>query len=203
MKAGEQPNSRLTQEGNLKTGLASFRLLTLQVWQPVPLTLINSLLEHLSAIWLNYCKAAARYPLLLFPDHPSVGLMGCHSVWVLSNRCGRANPRKELYKTLLKALSLSCHSLGGTWWHLSPCHMQQENTLLWVNFPQRRHSVNKSYPFDLGIDPGLVYIWRIIILFIIVISDFYWKLYHGPNPLLSTVHSWSHLDHNTILSQYW
>lgn len=201
MKAGEQPNSRLTQEGNLKTGLASFRLLTLQ-YDSLYLSLWLTA-SWSTAIWLNYCKAAARYPLLLFPDHPSVGLMGCHSVWVLSNRCGRANPRKELYKTLLKALLLSCHSLGGTWWHLSPCHIQQENTLLWVNFPQRRHSVNKSYPFDFGIDPGLVYIWRIIILFIIVISDFYWKLYHGPNPLLSTVHSWSHLDHNTILSQYW
>lgn len=80
IKAREQPSSRLTQEGQVKNSLG-----ILQITDPTGMTTFmfcfdNSLVVHLSAIWLNYCKATDSDPLLVFLNHPSVKLMGSHSV---------------------------------------------------------------------------------------------------------------------------
>lgn len=80
IKAGEQPGTRLMQEGQVKNNLG-----ILQITDPTDITTFkssfgNSILVYLSAIWLNYCKTTDSDPLLLFLDHPSLELMGCHSV---------------------------------------------------------------------------------------------------------------------------
>lgn len=88
---------------------------------------------------------------LLFLDHPSVGLMDSHSDCVLrwwDERWKRSHPWNERYLKLWGWVAIASICLPQ--WHME----------------QSSQRVSVKYSFDLGIDAGLICVWRITFIFI-------------------------------------